>query len=404
MVRFLHTSDWQLGMTRHYLDADAQPRFTGDRIQTVRRILRLAVDRGCAFVVVAGDVFEHPNLGAQDMGRALEAMGSQEVPLYLLPGNHDPLGTGSLWSSTWIRDRLPANVTVLDSVGPWPVAQGVEIVAAPWTSKRPDADPVAGSLRGLEADGTVRLLVGHGMLEDLEPDVSSPVVVRRAPLEAALEAGSIHYIALGDRHIRWPRDGSGAIQYSGAHESTGFREPGCGQVLEVELGPGSPPRVTGHEVGSWQHVVIARELATRADVAALAAALDALSPKERSVVKTALTGSLTIAERAELDRVIADRLPLFASLEEWDRRTDVVVVPDDGELAQLDLGGYVQQSLDHLLSMARAGRAADDAVAPGGSPEPDDDRLPPEPTAPPQHEVAQDAVRLLVRLTGGAAR
>lgn len=88
-IRFLHTSDWQLGMTRHYLEGEAQSRYTGDRVETIRRIGELARARGCAFVVVAGDVFEHANLSRRDVGRALDAMGSVGLPVYLLPGNHD---------------------------------------------------------------------------------------------------------------------------------------------------------------------------------------------------------------------------------------------------------------------------------------------------------------------------
>ena len=36
-IRFLHTSDWQLGMTRHYLEGEAQSRYTGDRVETAIR-------------------------------------------------------------------------------------------------------------------------------------------------------------------------------------------------------------------------------------------------------------------------------------------------------------------------------------------------------------------------------
>jgi len=38
MVRFVHTADWQLGMSRHFLDTDAQARFTAARIDAVRRL------------------------------------------------------------------------------------------------------------------------------------------------------------------------------------------------------------------------------------------------------------------------------------------------------------------------------------------------------------------------------
>jgi hypothetical protein len=27
-MRFIHTADWQLGMTRHFLNGDAQPRYS----------------------------------------------------------------------------------------------------------------------------------------------------------------------------------------------------------------------------------------------------------------------------------------------------------------------------------------------------------------------------------------
>ena len=210
-IRFLHTSDWQLGMTRHYLEGEAQSRYTGDRVETIRRIGELARARGCAFVVVAGDVFEHANLSRRDVGRALDAMGSVGLPVYLLPGNHDPLGPGSIYAQDAFVGARPDNVVLLDEVGPWPVAEGVELVAAPWRSKRPDADPVAPALEGLEPDGTLRVVVGHGMLDELDPDRTSQVTVRRAPLDEALARGAIHYVALGDRHIRWPEDDRGAI-------------------------------------------------------------------------------------------------------------------------------------------------------------------------------------------------
>ena len=35
MTRFLHTADWQLGMTRHFLAGDAQPRYSAARREAV---------------------------------------------------------------------------------------------------------------------------------------------------------------------------------------------------------------------------------------------------------------------------------------------------------------------------------------------------------------------------------
>ena len=57
MARFLHTADWQLGMTRHFLSPEAQGRFAQDRIDAIRQIGDIAREQGAQFVVVCGDVF-----------------------------------------------------------------------------------------------------------------------------------------------------------------------------------------------------------------------------------------------------------------------------------------------------------------------------------------------------------
>ena len=133
MVRFLHTADWQIGMTRRYLSAEAQPRFTAARAEVVRRLGAVAAEQGCSFVVVAGDVFEHAQLTPQTLRRALEALRAVPVPVYLLPGNHDHLGPASIWASPILREELPSHVHVLDRPGLHEVAPGVQVVAAPWT-------------------------------------------------------------------------------------------------------------------------------------------------------------------------------------------------------------------------------------------------------------------------------
>ncbi len=100
-VHFLHSSDWQLGMTRHYLAGEAQARFTADRIDTVRQIGELARRVGAEFVVVAGDVFEHANLARPDLA-STGRDGEAGVDL-LLPGNHDPLDAASIYRADDFR-------------------------------------------------------------------------------------------------------------------------------------------------------------------------------------------------------------------------------------------------------------------------------------------------------------
>ena len=58
MIRFLHTSDWQLGMTRHFLSEGAQDRYSQARFDSIRTMGRIAKEEKCQFMLVCGDAFE----------------------------------------------------------------------------------------------------------------------------------------------------------------------------------------------------------------------------------------------------------------------------------------------------------------------------------------------------------
>src|SRR6201991_1883561 len=153
-MRFVHTADWQLGMTRYFLNGEAQPRYSAARRDAVVGLGPLTSETGAEFVVVAGDVFEHNQLAPRVVSQSLEAMRAIGVPVYLLPGNHDPLDASSVYTSPLFVAERPDNVTVLDRAGIHEVRKGLEIVAAPWTSKAPTVDLVAEVIDDLPADGT----------------------------------------------------------------------------------------------------------------------------------------------------------------------------------------------------------------------------------------------------------
>ena len=124
-MRFMHTADWQLGMTRYFLNGEAQPRYSAARRDAVAGLGALAVQTGAEFVVVAGDVFEHNQLAPRDVSQSLEAMRAIGIPVYLLPGNHDPLDASSVYTSPLFTAERPDNVTVLDRPGVHEVRPGL---------------------------------------------------------------------------------------------------------------------------------------------------------------------------------------------------------------------------------------------------------------------------------------
>ena len=369
-MRFLHTADWQLGMTRHFLAGDAQPRYSAARRDAVAGLGALAAEVGAEFVVVSGDVFEHNQLPPQVVGQSLEAMRTIGIPVYLLPGNHDPLDASSVYTSALFTAERPDNVVVLDQAGVHHVRPGLEIVAAPWRSKAPTTDLVAEVLEGLTPEPVTRVLVAHGGVDVLDPDRDKPSLIRLSALEDALSTGTVHYVALGDKHSRTDVGDSGRVWYSGAPEVTNFDdvESDPGHVLIVEIDETDPRRavtVESRHVGRWRFVTMNRQVDSRRDIADLDLNLDLMTEKDRTVVRLALTGSLTVTDRAALDACLDKYARLYAWLGLWERRTDLAVIPADGEFSDLGIRGFAAAAVDELVATAREGdsEAAVDAQA-----------------------------------------
>jgi DNA repair exonuclease SbcCD nuclease subunit len=366
-MRFLHTADWQLGMTRHFLAGEAQPRYSAARRDVVAGLGALAEETGAEFVVVAGDVFEHNQLDTRVVSQSLEAMRRIGIPVYLLPGNHDPLDASSVYTSALFTSECPDNVTVLDHAGSYHLRPGLELVAAPWRSKSPTTDLVAEVLDGLPDDGAIRILVAHGGVDVLDPDPAKPSLIRLAALHDAIGRGAVHYVALGDKHSRTEVGDTGRVWYSGSPEVTNFDdiESDPGHVLLVDVDEDGSVTVDARRVGRWRFTTLRRSMDGSRDVADLDINLDCLPDKDRTVVRLALTGSLTVTDKAALDACLDRYARLFAWLGLWERNTELAVIPADGEFDDLGIGGFAAAAVEELVETARRGEgdAADDAQA-----------------------------------------
>lgn len=353
-VTFLHTSDLQIGMCPQRLDADAQARFEAARLEAVRTLGRRCLEHDCAFLVMAGDVFEYNSVSPRTLGRAREVFAELPVPCYVLPGNHDPLTADS------VLRRLAqdvAGVHLLEDSTPLEVAPEVDIVGAPLLAKHATRDLVAEACAGLEPTDRIRLVVGHGAVLNFGDDADDLIDV--AALDELAHRRVIDYVALGDTHSAGPCSAQRRVWYSGAPEVTDFLEPdgggenNSGKALVVTVdkpaGHESNVEVTEVAVGQWRFLAAEQEITTPADVTAFLDWIAGLEDKDRTVVKYALRGTIDVAGNRALESDLERYGHVFAALYPRTRLMDLHVEPTSAELADLQLHGIAGQALQELL-------------------------------------------------------
>ncbi|GAB3821198.1 metallophosphoesterase family protein [Kribbella italica] len=383
-ITFLHSSDWQLGMMRRFLGPDGQARWGQARLDAVARIGEVAERTGARFLVVTGDVFEHNQVERQTILRACEALKRIPVPVVLLPGNHDALEPGSLWTSAQWAAHKPDHVRVVTDERPFEVVPGVEIVGAPWRSRRPVSDPAAPGYAGLEpvaqsaksratssstggakGSGTGgakgaqpavrRILLAHGQLTSLSGGMSDVPTIDQAALEAAVEDGRLQYVGLGDRHSM--TEVTERIWFSGTQEVTAPEETHPGNVLAVTL-TGDAITVEPQRVGAWHMVEHHAELDGEESLKALEDWFAELPDKERTYVRLAADGSLPLPLMSRLDATLDALGEVFASVEKWPKFWTVRPAPEAADLDALQLSGPARAAMEELRQALAGGDEA----------------------------------------------
>ncbi len=367
MVRLVHTADWQLGMRRHFLTAGPQDRFSQDRLDAVAATGRLAEEVGAACILVAGDVFDDNQVDRQTVLRAVDVLrGFPDLPVLLLPGNHDPLDAGSVFRRPEFLDACPPQVHVLTDRSPIEVADGVEVVGAPWPVKRPVQNPALEVLSDLRPTTGTRILLAHGGVDDVGGDFDQTGVLPLATLEAAIHDQRVSYIALGDRHSATEVGATGRVWYPGAPEPTAYVEEDPGKALVVDVGPDRID-VERRQVGRWtfrQHVF---DVGGSEDLDSVLRWLDEPTEKPHTIAKLALRGTLNLADRARFETAFDDAATTYAALESWTRHEDLTTAPDQDDLDTMEVGGFVAEAVTELRKLAAGSgedaQAAGDALA-----------------------------------------
>jgi DNA repair exonuclease SbcCD nuclease subunit len=353
VIRFLHTSDWQLGMTRHFLSEGAQERYSQARFDAIRNIGRIAKKEKCQFMLVCGDAFESNQVDRKTVARSLEALKEVSVPVFILPGNHDPLNAAAVYRSSTFLDRKPEHVHIIENASPIRIGDGVELIGAVWMSKRPVTNPVEEVLTNLQpANGIVRICAAHGPIDRLIPDPESAGVISLAALEKSIAEGKIQFAALGDRHSLTKVSENGRVWYSGTPEATDFDEAKSGYALIVDV-DGDQIAARDVSIGQWQFIKREIELNTADDIDSLRKWLEDIDNKEKTVLHLNLIGSITLSLQDSLQTHLITARDVFAALDIRDE--NLMGVPDDTDFADLGFSGFADATVQQLRARIESG-------------------------------------------------
>jgi len=300
-LKLLHTADWHLG--RRFLPFDEADglKLMRARLDAVRRLLDLADQYSVDAVLVAGDVFDDPSPEAdwwQGLLAVLKDRDWPDRPLFLLPGNHDPLMPKSIWAAdSPLRADLPDWVHVVDRANfQFELGENAVLYASPCTSQAGSADLAMRLPARAEGDERIRIGMVHGRTFEAEGYQTN------FPIDPeAVKKRGLDYLAIGDLHA-WQRvHESPPTVYPSAPEPTTFGEPDSGYCAVVFFRRRSRRALVRQEkVGRW---------AWRQETATDLAALRALREDPnlgQTVLRLAVDMEVPLAEFEQVQRILGE--------------------------------------------------------------------------------------------------
>lgn len=375
MVKFLHTADWHLGMKYSQLEDKAE-KARQIRINSVQKVLEHAGD--VDFILVAGDLFDNNNVDKQLLNTVSKIFQSTSVPIYIIPGNHDPLTLDSLyWDPVW--DTLN-NVTIFKESEPFTLPyHNVTIYPSPVSQKQSKKDPtdwikaadnspseikIDGSPSEIKIDGSlsdgnnqsarneISIGLAHGNLaiDGYIDNPNFPINPNRAPMS------DLDYLALGEWHsYRTFQDHEGINRtvYPGTPETTKFGEENSGKAVIVEIEkPHSAPVIRELDVGTllWEKHNL--KINSMADAQTLHLNIQQTPNPQNRVLSLNLTGVTdqdTINYLESFPKEFLNKFMLLTIMKD-----DLFLKPNLFELkALLPEGAVVNQTFEALMALMK---------------------------------------------------
>jgi len=345
-MKFIHSSDLQLGKPYGRFDSDVRGALTEARFEVIDTLGRAAADHSAQHVIVAGDIFDTEGPEDRTVVQAISRMDRHGCRWWLLPGNHDFARNGGLWDR--VRRRAGDNIVILSEPEPREVDDKIWLLPAPLIHRHNLEDPTA-LFDTMETPGAqLRIGVAHGSIQGFgsRGETKNEIAPDRVRLS------KLDYLALGDWHGTLKVDAR--TWYSGTPETDRFQRDEPGHALVVDLQAGREPSVTPIRTGRFQWLTrnwtVNDQGAFNAECDQLLAGVDA----PNALVQLTLAGITSLGDRiamlGRLNNDLRHRLRHLAV-----RAEDLVGRPREEDLATLAVEGILGAAAAKLNAKIDAG-------------------------------------------------
>lgn len=359
-IRFLHTSDWQIGKVYRFLDQSVMGLLQDARLGVISHLGEIARVQDVDHILVAGDVYDIDQPSQRLLNQPMERMRVFDgITWHLLPGNHDPQRSNGLWDRLR-KVGLPSNVQVYSEPEPRIVDDlPMVILPAPLFHKRILRDPTEYMDDVDLPQEVARVGLAHGSVATFgtSDEVAINYIDPRRP-----ESANLSYLALGDWHGQ--KQIGSRCWYSGTPETDSFNVINGGKALIVEIeSPRALPSVTSIETGRFEWINMKDRLVARDDVDRLEQRVrnhgDDLS---RILIRLKVEGALSLEDQEYFRDRIVDGASAALCFLDVDQ-TKLLAMPTQDDLDQIDVGGFVRNAAERLKSLAENGSESEQSLA-----------------------------------------
>ena len=295
-MKFLHTADWQIGMKASHV-GEAGKSVREQRIETVNSVIEVARENQVEFILIAGDTFQDNGIDRILVQKVADTLAKAKTPVYIIPGNHDPLAPGSVWDHpVW---KSTENVSILREESAIDIPGGI-LFPCPILEKHSGKDP---TLWIPDTPESIRIGLAHGTVEGVPAEEPEYPIPRNAADQKSLD-----YLALGHWHsyaAYTSPDGAVRMAYSGTHEPTKFGERDSGNVLVVEIPEAkATPKITPVQTGKLKWDTRIDELREAGDLSRLRTEIESAENPEHTLLNLRVSGVIPAEEYAQIERML----------------------------------------------------------------------------------------------------